>query len=148
MLVFIPAAGLIAADHENGGDIQSASGHEVRRRCLVAGRQADYSVQLRPLHLYLYIIHDQVTAAENVASTATHEDKIAGGSRPYLEREPTCGPDRILDNFSHTIQMAETDGKLRRAVDHGYLGFFHVFIADPKSEPMGTASRIVCGITA
>src|SRR5690606_24103491 len=51
---------LVAADDEQGGNVEAGGGHQVARRGLVAARQADHAVEQGGFHLYFDIVGDNV----------------------------------------------------------------------------------------
>ncbi len=68
VLALVVPARLIAADDEDGRDVEATGRHQVRRRRLVARRQADHAVELCALDGNLHVVDDEVAARQHVAA--------------------------------------------------------------------------------
>src|SRR5690606_19542088 len=112
------AARLIAADHEDGWNVEAPRGHQVRGRCLVARREADHAIELCAFHGDLDVVHDEVATREDVTSGMRGaDDEIARRRGPNLKRDTARGADLFLDDPGDAVEVAEADCKLRGAVD-------------------------------
>ena len=146
VLALVVATRLVAADDEDGRDVESAGGHQVRRRRLVARRQADHAVELSALDRDLHVVDDQVPAGQHVAAAgAGADDEIARRGGTDLEGESARFAHRFLDDLGDAIEMAEADRQLRRAVDDGDLRLEHVGVAQPQRFPLRAADRLAWG---
>jgi hypothetical protein len=146
VLALIVAARLVAADDEDRRDVESAGGHQVRRRCLVARREADHAVQLRALDRDLHVVDDQIPARQHVAAAgAGADDEVARRGRADLEGKSAGVADGVLHHLGDAVEMTEADGQLRRAVDDGDLRLEHVGIAQPQRLPLRAPYRFAGG---
>ena len=79
--------------------------HQVPRRGLVAGGEANHAVELRAFDLHLNVIHDQVAARQDVVATvagavdeiARRGVRISNGSPPALRIASFTPPTRHRD---------------------------------------------------
>jgi hypothetical protein len=138
----VVAAGLVAADHQDGGHVEAGRAHQVRGRSLVAGGQADHAVELRAFDGDFHVVYDEVAAGEDVAAVAAGaDDEIAGRGGADLERDAACAADLLLHEPRDAVQMSEADGQLRRAVHHRDLGLAHVLVGEAQGGPLRASHR-------
>ena len=115
---------LVAADDEQGRDVEAGRRHQVAGHGLVAGGEADHAVELGALDLHLDVVHDQVAARQDVgAAAAGAMNKVAGGGGAHLEGQAAGRADRLLDD-GHELsrwekQMASSEEVFTIAI----LGF-------------------------
>src|SRR5262249_57099142 len=72
VLTAIFAALLIAADDDDGRDIEPPRRHQLAWRCLVAGRKTKHAVEQRAFDLDLDVARDQIAGWEDIGSTAAN----------------------------------------------------------------------------
>src|SRR6516162_4757069 len=138
----VAAAGLVAAGHDDRGDVQPGRGHQLAGRGLVAGGQADHPVQQCALHLHLDVVGDEVAGGQDVpAAVPRAVDEVAGRGGAHLEADAAGQLDRALGPASDLVQVAEADRQLRRGVHDRDLGLDHVLVGQPEGQPLGPAGR-------
>jgi hypothetical protein len=98
------AARLVAADDEDGRDVEAPRRHQMRGRRLVARGQADHPVELRALHGDLHVVDHEVTRGKDVPARAPRgDDEVARRRGADLEGQPPGGPDGLLDDGRHAV---------------------------------------------
>src|SRR6202034_4902314 len=106
----VGAAGLVAAGDDDRRDVQPGGGHQLARRGLVAGREADHAVQLRAFHLHLDVVGDQVAGGQDVpAAVPGAVNEVARGGGAHLEADSSGRLDRPLGTAGDLVQVAEAD---------------------------------------
>ena len=83
MVVVLPLA-LIAADHQDGRNVEARRRHQMAGHGLVAGGEADHAVELRAFDLHLDVVGDQVAARQDVVAGAA-------GAVDEVATAPWCG---------------------------------------------------------
>jgi len=141
-MALLLAAALVAADDQDGGNVEAAGGHQVGRRRLVARGQADHAVELGAFYGYLHVIHDQIARGENVAAPGTGtDDEVAGSGGADLEGPAASFAHGILHDPGDAVEVTEADRELRGGVDHRDLGFQHVLVGEAQCPPLRPPRR-------
>jgi hypothetical protein len=96
-LALVGPACLVATGDDDRRDVQPGGSHQLPRRGLVAGGEADHPVQLRALHLHLDVIGDQVAGGQDVAAAVPGAvNEVARGRGAHLEANTAGRLDRAL----------------------------------------------------
>ena len=111
----VAPAGLVAAPDDDRRDVEPRGRHQLPRRGLVAGRQAEHAVELGPLDGHLDVVHDQVARGQDVTAAVPRAgDEVARRRRAHLERH---APARSMARFARPAISSRWLKQIARAED-------------------------------